>query len=315
MRRPLIVGVVLGAALAVMPLASQAATAPSVTLISPTNDDLVRGAVSIRWSYSGFYRTTPIDIEVSQGSGAFQRIARVPVDDGTPGLFGSATWTPTEDGNDYTVRIVMPTRPSANSSASPVRVDNTGPSSAVDAEPVTDPAPAVAILNVTGTATDAIAGVASVSVTVEGRAPIDATCAECGPGATSVEWSASAAGLTPGEYDVTAVATDTLGNVGEPSTATLLVVGTPPDPTPALLETVTGAAAAAKATVDGVIETVTGTTVVDDAVATVTGTTVVDDAVETATTTTEGLVEQATATTTAGEVVESVTTTTETGGE
>lgn len=293
MRRPLIVGVVLGAALAVMPLASQAATAPSVTLITPTNDDLVRGAVSIRWSYSGFYRTTPIDIEVSQGTGAFQRIARVPVDDGTSGLFGSATWTPTVDGDDYTVRIVMPTRPSATSSASPVRVDNTGPTSTVDAEPVTDPAPAAAILNVTGTAADAIAGVASVSVSFDGGDPVAATCPDCGAGATSVEWSASAAGLTPGEYDVTAVATDTLGNVGAPSTATLLVVGTPPDPTPSLLEAATTTAA-------GVIETVTATA---------------GSAVDTATTTTEGLIETVTTTTTVGDVVDLVTTTTATGGE
>jgi hypothetical protein len=282
MRRPLIVGVVLGAVLAVAPMASHAATSPSVTLITPTSEDLARGVVSIKWSYAGFHRTTPIDVEVREGSGAFQRIARVAIDDGTPGYFGTASWSTTsaDDATDWTVRIAVPTNKSVTSSASPIAVDNSGPTTTITSS-------TVAVLSVAGDATDEIAGVASVAATFTdgtgNETTVEATC-DCA--ATPATWTASALGVAPGQYTVTAVATDVLGNVGEAASAELLVVGTPPDPTPALLEAATGI-------VNPVVETATG--LADGTVETATG--LAGDMAETAT----GLV---------GDVAETVTDTT-----
>lgn len=235
MRRPLIVGAALGIALAVLPLAGQAATSPSVTLLSPSSGEVTGGQVSIRWSYSGFHRTTPVDVEVRRGSDAFTRIARVAVDDGTPGYFGSTTWTTSaaDDGADWTVRLVMPTNKSVTSSVSPLTVDNSGPTVAIDTQPAKEGLPAVAALSVTGTASDAASGVAAVAVTFTAEdgteAVRQAECTDC------TTWSVGTDGLTPGRYTVSAVGTDGRGNVGEAASIDAVVVGVPTvDPQPVI---------------------------------------------------------------------------------
>jgi hypothetical protein len=251
--------------------------------LQATSGDLV-----VRWSYAGFHRSTPIDIEAARGDGVFQRLARTVVDDGTPGYFGSHTVDTTSlaDGTDYTVRVRMPTRPSVTSSASPVTVDNTGPASTVTAESATEPLPPTAVTtDVQGTATDAVSAVASVSVTFTdaggNEVAADVTCDCAGP---SAAWAASTDGLSPGHYSVTAVATDALGNVGAPASADMVIVGTPEDPTPAVLETVNGVLGTATGMADDAVETSTG--IAGDAVETVTSTTIVEDTVETVTGTT-----------------------------
>lgn len=230
MRRPLIAGVVLAAALAALPLAGHAATSPSITLITPTTGDAANGAVTVRWSFSGFSNTTPVDVEVGR-TGTFTRVARVPIDEGTPGYRGSTTWDTTafEDAADYVVRVVVVVRKSANSSASALTVDNTGPTSTVDAEPPTDPAPVTSVLtDVTGAADDALSTVASVAVAfVAADGTETAGTVTCACNASSTTWSASTAGLDPGRYEVKAVATDALGNTGEAGTATITIVGRP----------------------------------------------------------------------------------------
>lgn len=295
MRRPVIVGVAFGAVLAVMPMASHAATVPSVSLLAPSSGHATSGDLLVRWSYSGFHRSTAIDIEASAGGGPFQRVARTAIDDGTAGYYGSynVSTASLPDGTDYTIRVIVPTRRSVHSSVTPVTIDNTGPSSTVTAEPVTDPAPATAITaDVEGTAEDAISNVASVVVTFVSGTTETPGVVTCDCGAPTATWSASTDGLPPGRYTVNAVATDSLGNVGQAGSADMVIVGTPNDPTPALLETVNGVVGTVTSTVGVVVETGTGTTVVDDAVETVTGTTVVQDTLETVT-----------GTTTAGEVV------------
>lgn len=255
MRRPLIAGVVLAAALAALPLAGHAATAPSITLLTPATGDAANGQVTVRWSFSGFSNTTPVDVEVGRG-GAFTRIARVPIDEGTPGYRGSTTWDTTtfEDAADYVVRVTVVVRKSANSSATGFTVDNTGPTSTVDAEPVTAPAPVVSVLaDVTGSADDALSKVASVAVTfVAGDGTETAAAVTCDCTAPSTTWSASTIGLDPGSYEVRAVATDALGNVGEAGTATIIIVGQPTvDP-----ETITGPIEDFVATLPDPVETV-----------------------------------------------------------
>lgn len=234
MRRPLIVGAALGIALAALPLMGRAATSPSVTLLSPTSGEITGGGVAIRWSYAGFYRTTPIDIEVSKPGGSWVRVTRVAIDDGTPGYFGSATWATTsvDDANDWTVRIIVPTNKSVTSSVSPVMVDNTGPVVTIDNQPAAEGTPAVAALSVKGTAVDAGAGVASVAVTFTSgngtvAGTVDATCDDD----TCSTWSASTNGLTPGRYDVSAVGTDKRGNVGDAASVDAVVIGVPDTPT------------------------------------------------------------------------------------
>lgn len=255
MRRPLIAGVVLAAALAALPLAGHAATAPSITLITPTAGDAANGQVTVRWSFSGFSNTTPVDVEVGR-DGIFTRIARVPIDEGTPGYRGSTAWDTTafEDATDYVVRVTVVVRKSANSSASGLTVDNTGPTSTVDAEPATDPAPVAAVLaDVTGSADDALSNVASVAVTfVAADGTETAAAVVCDCNASSTTWSASTAGLDPGSYEVRAVATDALGNVGEEGTATITIVAQPTvDP-----GTITGPIEDVVATLPDPVETV-----------------------------------------------------------
>lgn len=295
MRRPVILGVAFGAVLAVMPLASHAATVPSVSLLAPSSSHATGGDLVVRWSYSGFHRSTAVDIEASTGGEPFQRVARTVIDDGTPGYYGSHTVSTTSlpDATDYTIRVIVPTRRSVHSSVTPVTIDNTGPSSTVTAEPVTDPAPATSITaDVEGTAADAVSNVASVAVTFVAGATETAGVVTCDCGGPTATWSASTDGLPPGAYTVEAVATDSLGNVGAAASADMVIVGTPNDPTPALVATVNGVIETATTAVGGVVETVTGTTVVEDTVETVTGTTVVTDAIATIT-----------GTTTVGEVV------------
>lgn len=315
MGRRTIVGVTLATMLAAVPLAAHAATAPSVTIQSPTSGSATSGELDISWTYNGFYRTTPIDIEVAVGDGPFQRVARTVVDDGTPGYSGSYTLATDglADGTDYTVRLLMPTRRSVTSAVSPITIDNTGPTSTVTAEPVTDPAPATSITaDVEGTADDAISAVSSVLMTFttsSGAETVREAACECGT--TSVTWSVSTAGLTPGSYTVSAVATDALGNAGEAASADMVIVGTPDDPTPALVEAATTTAAAAVETATTVTQAAieTATTTTEGLIESLTTTPTAGGAVETATTTTEALIEAATTTTTAAEVVETVTTT------
>ncbi|HEX9970003.1 MAG TPA: hypothetical protein VGB03_07680 [Acidimicrobiales bacterium] len=270
MRRPIIAGVVLGVALAASPLAGHAATSPSLTLLTPAGGDTVTGTTSVTWSYVGLSNTTPVDVEVSTDGTTFTRVLRTVADNGTPGYFGSASWntTGTADGAGYTVRIVMPTRRSVTSSASPVTVDNTGPTTAFD-DPAADGAPQVAVLDdVEGTASDALSAVASVAVTFVdddgNETPADVTCT-CGT--SEATWAASTDGLAPGQYEVQAVATDAYGNVGAATSESFVVVGmpTPPDPT-----VVTGPVVAA---IEGVIATLPTVeevqTAVEEAVATV----------------------------------------------
>lgn len=275
MRRPAIAGVALGAVLAVMPLASRAATAPSVTLISPSANHATSGDLVVRWSYAGFYRTTPVDVEAAVGTGPFQRLARTAVDDGTRGYFGSYTVSTESlaDAGDYTVRLVMPTSRRVTSSVSPVTIDKTGPTSTVTADPVVNGGPAAEVTtDVEGTATDALSAVQSVVVTFTNASGTRTVRnAECECGSPSATWSASTVGLAPGRYTVRAEAVDALGNTGEPGSAELVIVGTPEDPTPAIVATVDGVVETVTTTVGTVVETVTGTTTVDGAVETVTG--------------------------------------------
>jgi hypothetical protein len=236
MRRPIIAGVVLGVALAASPLAGHAATGPSLTLLNPSADDTVAGAVSVTWSYVGLNRSTPVDVEVSSNGSTFTRVLRTVADDGTPGYFGSASWdtTGTADGAGYIVRIVMPTNRAVNSSAAPVTVDNTGPTTAFAAPKAAGTPQAAVLSDVTGTASDALSAVASVAVAFvdddgnETVAEVTCTC-----GSSSATWSASTVGLAPGQYEVEAVATDSMGNVGAATSETFVVVGepVPPDPT------------------------------------------------------------------------------------
>lgn len=274
MRRRTIVGVTLGAVLAAMPLAGHALTAPSITLQSPASSHATRGDLDVRWSYTGFHRTTPVDIEVAAGDGVFRRVGRTVVDNGTPGYTGSYTLSTGgfADGTDYTVRVIMPTRRSVSSAVSPITIDNTGPTSTVTAESVTEPAPATSITaDVEGTATDAISAVTGVVVTFTNSAGSETVReATCSCGTPSVTWSVSTDGLPPGRYSVQAVATDALGNVGEPGSADMVIVGTPDDPTPAVVATIQGVVGAATDLAGDVVGTVTGTTTVGDTVDTVT---------------------------------------------
>ena len=230
MRRAFIL--VLAAGLVAVPAVGQAArSAPSLTLLSPSADSVTGGVVSVRWSYAGFHRTTPVDVEVRRGTDPFTRVARVPVDDGSAGYYGSWSWStgPDDDGADYTVRVIAPTNKSASSSASPVAIDNAGPATTVSGTET----PVSVLADIAGTASDATSAVASVLVefVAADGSEIErpATCAECGT-TSSVSWTVSTAGLGPASYEMRAWAVDTLGNVGQPATATLLVVGTPTAP-------------------------------------------------------------------------------------
>jgi hypothetical protein len=259
MRRPLIVGAVLGLALAVLPQAGQAATSPSVALLAPSSGELTGAAVSIRWSYAGFYRTTPIDVEVRRGTNPFVRVARVAIDDGSPGYYGSTTWSTTsaDDASDWTVRIIVPTNKWVTSSVNSVVIDNTGPTVAIDNQPAEEGLPAAAVRSVTGTASDAGSGVASVAVTFTAEdgteTVVDSGCTDCST------WSVSTDGLMPGWYTVSAVGTDNRGNVGDAASVDALVIEVPEPPTvdpQPVVDTVTGI-------VMGIIDSVDPQPVVD----------------------------------------------------
>ena len=129
MRRSLVAGVIVALALTMLPLAARALGSPRITLTTPSADDIVAGELSIGWTYRGFSPSAWVDVEASHGGGPYQRIARVRIDDGTPGYTGSTTWTtgPDDDAADYTIRVVVPSNKQARSSASPVIVDNTAP--------------------------------------------------------------------------------------------------------------------------------------------------------------------------------------------
>jgi hypothetical protein len=322
MRRRLILGALSAVVLAALPLTGWAATGPSVTLLTPASESVHRGVVSITWSYSGFHSSTPVDVQVRRGNEAYQLLARVPIDNGTPGLLGSTSWSTSaaDDAADWTVRLIVPTNKSVTSSASPVVVDNTAPvpelasrtpangagwnngdvtvtwactdatsgpveatvsdtvsdegidqiasatcedragntaqategdididktpgTASIDVEPVAEGGPtASANEPITGTAADALSGVGSVAVTftdaLDGATTRTADCTGCGTG--SATWSVATAGLAPGLYTVSAVATDVAGNDSEPATAAFVVVAEPVVTPPNVQEIVDG---------------------------------------------------------------------------
>ncbi|MDQ3757056.1 MAG: hypothetical protein M3394_04330 [Actinomycetota bacterium] len=317
MRRRLTIGALSVLAVAALPLMGWAATGPGVTLLTPTSESVHKGVVSITWSYSGFHPSTPVDVQVRRGAGAYQLVARVAIDNGTPGYFGSTSWSTgaADDGTDWTIRLSVPTNKAVSSTVSPVTVDNTAPvpilvdrtaandagwnnedvtvtwacedaasgaveptvsatvsaegagqsasatcedraghtatategginvdrtpgTVAIDVDPVgRDEGPTMAVdAPITGTAEDGLSGVGSVAVTFTNVAggtetTRDAECTGCGTG--SATWSVPTAGLVPGVYTVSAVATDVADNDSAPAVATFVVIAqptvTPPD--------------------------------------------------------------------------------------
>ncbi|HLF99299.1 MAG TPA: hypothetical protein VI916_02435 [Acidimicrobiia bacterium] len=98
--------------------------------------------------------------------------------------------------------------------------DATGPSAEVDSPTV----PLVISAldgKVTGTASDAGSGVASVSVAFT---PDLLGAAEIRPADGTSTWEVTTAGLAPGLYTVTATATDAIGNTGSPSAAVTIII-------------------------------------------------------------------------------------------
>ncbi len=312
MRRPLVAGVGVALVLAAMPLAARAVGSPEVTLRTPAADQVVVGDMSIGWTYKGFSPSAWVDVEARRGDEPFERIARVRIDDGTPGYAGSTTWSTTadDDGADYTIRLVVPSNKRVRSSASPVVVDNTAPvatevertpandagwnnddvtvrwactdaaSGVVASEAVatvggegtdltasgtctdnaghsttatatgididrtlpsatfTDAASAdglprtSVLIGVGGSASDALAGVAEVTVGFVNAAGTEAVRkASCACGSSLAAWGVSTVGLAPGMYEVTARATDLAGNTGASATVEYLVVAAPEPPT------------------------------------------------------------------------------------
>jgi hypothetical protein len=109
-----------------------------------------------------------------------------------------------------------------------VQIDRVGPSTAITGEPSLLGLPACISLlpgcEYSGSATDADSGVASIQLTYTSGSEattVTADCADCGPGATSVDWtwSPEVLELPPGFYTVTAVATDIAGNTGPATSA------------------------------------------------------------------------------------------------
>lgn len=225
MRRTLVL--VLAAGLAAVPAVGLAARpAPSLTLLSPAADSVSGGVVSVRWSYVGFHRTTPVDIEARRGEEPFTRLARVPIDDGSPGSYGSMSWStgPDDDGADWTVRVIAPTNKSVSSSVAPVAIDNTGPTTTIAGTET----PVSVLVDITGSSADALSTVASVLVEIAGAdGSTTERAASCDCTTSTASWTVSTAGLAPASYEVRAWGVDALGNVGAPATATLLIVGAP----------------------------------------------------------------------------------------
>ena len=174
MRRALLPGAVVALLLA-LPLAGRAAPAPAVTLTSPTSGFVRAGDLSVTWSYRGFSRTAFVDVEAARGDGPFARLARVRIDDGTPGFLGSFTWSTTsaDDGDDWTIRLVVPSNKWVSSSVTPVVVDNTAPDATeIDRTPdANDAGWNNSDVTVTWACTDTVSGAveAEVSDTVEGE--------------------------------------------------------------------------------------------------------------------------------------------------
>jgi hypothetical protein len=129
MRRPLATGVLVSVILVVLPPAARAAAAPEITLRTPSAETVVVGETAISWSYRGFSPSAWVDVEASRAGEPYRRIARVRIDDGTPGYTGSTTWAtgPDDDGADWTVRLVVASNKWVRSTTSSVIVDNTAP--------------------------------------------------------------------------------------------------------------------------------------------------------------------------------------------
>jgi hypothetical protein len=298
------------ALLLALPLAGRAAPAPAVTLTSPTAGLVKAGVLSVTWSYRGFSRAAFVDVEAARGTEPFTRLARVSIDDGTPGAHGSYNWatTPEDDGDDWTIRLIVPSNKWVRSSVSPVVIDNTAPeateverspeaneagwnnsdvtvtwactdatsgaaaptvsatvvgegtdlsaaalctdlagneatataggididrtvpTAAISHVPFGPTGTRAALFDVIGTSADNLSGVAGVTVTFTDASGAttqrEAQCFEsCG--STEEPWFVSATGLAPGQYTVSAVATDMAGNVGEPSSMDIVVVTAP----------------------------------------------------------------------------------------
>lgn len=184
MRRALVPGAVVALLLAVFPLTVQAQLAPAITLLSPAGGDVRAGVVSVQWSYKAFSRSAFVDVEAARGDGSFVRIARVQIDDGTPGHFGSFDWPtgPGDDGADYTVRLVVPSNKWARSSVSPVVIDNTAPEATeIERTPANDAGWNNGDVTVTWACTDATSGAVEpeVSATVVDEGTDQSASAVC----------------------------------------------------------------------------------------------------------------------------------------
>ena len=106
-----------------------AAHTASITLTGPGSGEIVSGSVEVTWSYTVFTGTTPVIVEAAPDGTTFSQVAKVPIDDGTSGRFGSVSWDTSTfaDSNTYAVRVRVVTNKNAVSVASPVIVDNTAP--------------------------------------------------------------------------------------------------------------------------------------------------------------------------------------------
>jgi hypothetical protein len=108
-----------------------------------------------------------------------------------------------------------------------VNIDKTPPTTTI-----TGPLIGLTSGSATGTATDNLSGVASITVTFQGlfggtitrtATAANGGCPGCVPGGTSVTWQVPLDGLGLGIYRVTAVATDFAGNTGPPTSGSLTI--------------------------------------------------------------------------------------------
>ncbi|HVL89142.1 MAG TPA: hypothetical protein VM841_02790 [Actinomycetota bacterium] len=255
--------IALASALALMVLgvgAAQAADPCSVTLTSPVAGAILRGTVTVGWTFSpgsppGSYCLPGADATVqlrkSPNGNSFDDLGTVSA------AGGSFSWdtTTVKDLATYSLRIRVPkvNGSSVFSNVVGVTVDNTAPEAIVNS-PLPSPADDVcaaaasdtlescqtpllvrasapdlgydgSALN--GVAYDNLSGVAAVAVTAtndEGTTQLAVTCSSCSAYYTSgTIWSAHIADLPSGLTTFTISTTDRVGNQGEMSATFLLV--------------------------------------------------------------------------------------------
>ena len=109
-------------------VAIPALAASTVSLIDPLSGSFSRGDVPIRWSYSGFHPSAQIAVEAAPDGTNFISIATVNIDDGTPGNYGSTSWSTGTwpDSASYVLRVRVIVNSQAQSSI-PMTIDNTAP--------------------------------------------------------------------------------------------------------------------------------------------------------------------------------------------